>query len=588
MNEQQENTKPSIFITDIINVFIEIDTEIAKLHEYSEKDFKTFNDVMKKSHENANQISKYANNIIEFSRIEYNKNLIQKLKAKYEILGKNCFELKEKLKTQNFIFSEFHDRLRYLNLIIKNLRQNFFTLKYISANLKLETYDLNHEPNFKFVIEKIEKDIKQTTDLIKKIDVNFIYLQKHLEEQISIESGGIFETFEIISTNLERLKGTIELIEKEYLESEKYYPRIKDKIKEASESINKIVIKLQYQDIIRQKMNHMQVIYKKIINYFNTISKNAEDNENRVLQYYSKIEYIASLQVAQLIQTNREYEEAIESISEQLLQVTLNVNDISYYLKIFTNEIPQQEEAFINWTKKYLEQIKSGILKIQKSKLLFSADVDKLKNLFNEFKDLNLEIENQSIATATYILSIKIDENKSLSKTLNFRKLHEISQNVLKISENFKKAFLKINPQIWEISNFSGSIFDFNPENLNKIEDKIQKVENNENAMQEILKKSIELTKRISAQVIDSIQGVSYYDIFEKSVERIISKLNFLNENLKFNKTELTQEDIENLKDFENIYTIKTEKEIHQLIIENQSFDVSQIRNEEDSDVEFF
>jgi len=588
MIEPQNKLDEPILINHIINVFVDIDLEIAKLHEYSEKDFKTFNEVMKKAHENANSISRFANEIIELSSTNHNKKLIAKLKDEYFELSNSCVLFKDKLKSQSLMLSDFHDRLRYLNLPIKNLKQNFFTLKYILANLKLETYHLTQENDYKNEIEIIEQNIKKTTEFIKSTENTLSILAKLLEEQITIESSGIFEIFEHITNNFDRLKNTVVLIEKEYEESEKYYPKIKQKITEASDSINKIVIKLQYQDIIRQKMEHMQIIYKKIINYFDEISKNADTKDDEIVQYYSKIEYIASLQVAQLIQTNHEYEQAIESISEQLLQITLSVNDISFYFRIFTNELPKQEETFINWTKKYLAQIKNGKSQIQTSKVSFTNNVEELKSLLTNFKSTIFEIKEASTQTTNYISNIKIEEHKNLSKTINFKKLKEISNNIENITSSLIKSYNGINPEIWQLANFEELILDLKIETIEDIEIKLKKVKSNEDVLQEILKKSINLAKKISSEVINSIQGVGYYDFFEKSVEEIIGKLNFLNGKLKYKKDAVSKEEIENLKQFENIYTVKTEKEIHNLIMSSQEFDMSEIKTEEDSEVEFF
>jgi len=230
MIEPQNKLDEPILINHIINVFVDIDLEIAKLHEYSEKDFKTFNEVMKKAHENANSISRFANEIIELSSTNHNKKLIAKLKDEYFELSNSCVLFKDKLKSQSLMLSDFHDRLRYLNLPIKNLKQNFFTLKYILANLKLETYHLTQENDYKNEIEIIEQNIKKTTEFIKSTENTLSILAKLLEEQITIESSGIFEIFEHITNNFDRLKNTVVLIEKEYEESEKYYPKIKDQV----------------------------------------------------------------------------------------------------------------------------------------------------------------------------------------------------------------------------------------------------------------------------------------------------------------------------------------------------------------------
>ncbi len=576
-------------INALISTFTEIDFEIQELQKYSEKDFKSFNFVMKESHNHLKEISENANKIIKYASISTNLKLINELKFQYSNLKNSFKEYKDNFKQQNHLLSDFVDRIRHLNLPIKNLKQNLFSLKYILANLKLETFNSATESEYSKHINLIEENIIKNTHSIKNFEQNISYLQKLLEKQTLIENSRVLQNFETITNSFDILENAVGLMEKGYQDSETYYPKINDNIDKTKESISNIIVKLQYEDIIRQKMEHMKTVYKKIIDYFGEISEDKNLINNDLLQYYSKIEYIASLQVAQLMQTNKEYEQAIESISEHLLQITLSTNDISYYLKVFTSELPKQEEIFLQWTTKYLNLIKKSNQEILDSESVFNTSNLELNDLINNFQHFFAEIENISETTTSYIKKLSVTEYKNLSKTINLKKLKEVSDYINNILSSIKNNFEKINPEIWSMNVSKIEHIRINPESLRELESKISKITTNEENLEGFLKKSINLAKKISTQVNTSIQEVSYYDYFEKSVEKIIFKLNFLNEKLKFSKSsEISKEELDNLVVFENLYTVKTEKIIHDIVDRGKQSDLDELEVEEDSDVEFF
>ena len=114
-------------------------------------------------------------------------------------------------------------------------------------------------------------------------------------------------------------------------EALKLIPKLTESTLNTSNSIDKIITNLQYQDIIQQKIAHIQQTHR-ILSIKSMISAMREMKKQiikNVLVGSVQIRDIAGLQAAQLIHANKEYQKAIEFISDRFLEVGNEMTGIS-------------------------------------------------------------------------------------------------------------------------------------------------------------------------------------------------------------------------------------------------------------------
>jgi hypothetical protein len=88
--------------------------------------------------------------------------------------------------------------------------------------------------------------------------------------------------------------------------------------------ISNIITNLQFDDIIRQKLEHIQQTIHDIINELDAIQQKSYNPDSQPLKYLSILSEITKLHAAQLNQTNQDYQKAFAGIKADLEGVQQN------------------------------------------------------------------------------------------------------------------------------------------------------------------------------------------------------------------------------------------------------------------------
>jgi cob(I)alamin adenosyltransferase len=126
--------------------------------------------------------------------------------------------------------------------------------------------------------------------------------------------------------------------------------------------ISNIITNLQFDDIIRQKLEHIQQTIHDIIHELGTLQQRTDDGKHQPIKYLSILSEITKLHAAQLIQTNQDYQQAFEGIKKNLSSVqqstTLIAKDINTILAQHESSDIKEKLAYIN---KLSDQLSSQI-----------------------------------------------------------------------------------------------------------------------------------------------------------------------------------------------------------------------------------
>lgn len=115
-------------------------------------------------------------------------------------------------------------------------------------------------------------------------------------------------------------------------------------IKEAKESLlhmSNIITVIQFDDIVRQKLEHIQQTINEIIEELLLIQQNNCVTHEQEIKYVSILSEITKLHAAQLEQTNQDYQNAFAGIKANLKGVQVNSN----YIDDKVTLLAQQEVA---------------------------------------------------------------------------------------------------------------------------------------------------------------------------------------------------------------------------------------------------
>ena len=379
----------------------------------------------------------------------------------------------------------------------------------------------------------------------------------------------------------------------------KKMPELTKRTESYFDSVNKIIMNLQYHDIIRQKMEHVQATHKNIINELSSMGSLTPHSDGSIdmsenAKQFLQIRDIAGVQVAQLINTNKEYQKAFAVIMRKFWDISEDMSVISQ----LCNEFVGNNDLTDSYYKDVQDRLRGTTTVLKR---LISANED----FGGEIDIINSTIEEKhdkidEIKTVYGNINDKIeyifDTIASQNDTGLDRITEEVRQMVETILENLNDVVLffsqaqNISKKLQEINREdSGNEISNNLKELNnKISELLASIENHNEKIEAILTNNSKLSLNLSSEIKSSVEQVKYYDFFEKIMLEIVSQLNTIYSKLDNNTLNMIKSNkAENLKSLEERYTMESERIIHQQII-NESADMEMPVQEDDNDVEFF
>lgn len=417
---------------------------------------------------------------------------------------------------------------------------------------------------------------------IDSIENQLCDLRNHmLELKYKTEASGEY-TLTSIDDLSYGIEATNQLILKKNKESKLSLPLLKEKTSNTTESIGNIITHLQYHDIIRQKIEHIQDTHTKIIEDLG-VQMNDSNKDEEISE--AQIADIVGLQAAQLILVSKEYQNAIEIITSNFQQIANDIRDISTLSNNFSYDEQNSETTLI---KRIIIKLDEAII------LLDQSDTNRLRlemeKSYSSFEKLNKRSFEKVISPLKNLIEKEdsIKDNKNNENSLNSQIISLIkeidTQNI-----NFEK---KLN----EIVKISNTLFIGDAENelgseieqekimlMVKISKILRSLDTDNSMLNTVLNQNDKLNGEILSKIEGTINKVEYYMLFEDVINEVIQKLNNINKTLK-PKGGLSN-DFSDLKEIEKLYTVKSERLVHNSITGQVD---TEEEKEDEEDLELF
>jgi hypothetical protein len=568
----------NVHIGELLNVFNDIDTRISELHLNSSQVFLQLNDFLKDYYKKNTIISTNAAQI--FDTISGNNeacltcelNEIFKEFENYKRETDNEFDSNVSINTQ------LNNKINYLSLLLRNLKQDLTTLKFLTTNFKIiSDNDISENVSTQSIQkwEKIIFDIHPWVSEIGKEIVTLSYKFGELHRNTkSYLQNSVNKNF---SLN-EELKSAITLVNKKNLESKNYIPVLKEKINSSSVSIGNIITHLQYHDIIRQKVEHIQHSHLKIIASLKDDFNNQDDKKVREDdKIISLIADISGLQAAQLILISKEYQKALEVISDNFHKIADDLTTVSTISHEFSFEGNNSDTTLIRLVKERLD--KSLRLMDEYNSNSFNNEVviikKQISDIFNNASN-NIIIPIESTEFFNIILEGASEEKrKSLEGKPNIvgqiaalagdiiEKKNDLRNellNVVKLSEKFSIED--------DLDGFRSKLEKEQIRIMVSISKTLDRLDEESKQLDSVLLQNCSIKKDIIDRLKETLNQADYYELFEKVLNVIIEQLNTMNNRLRVEGSGTDKSNkVNNLKEIEAYYTVASERIIHQKVI---------------------
>ncbi|OQY00654.1 MAG: hypothetical protein B6I20_08440 [Bacteroidetes bacterium 4572_117] len=583
-------------IKEVIILLSDIDVKITALNESSAKDFLNLNKNLKGNYKVAELISGNATKLFIILSGKDRNYLLNQLESYHTGL---------KIQIDNFInyvtagariLETIQAGLNTVFVPVKNFNQNLMTLSFLLANLKLNLIYLSKQDD---VVEKIDNLIQEIRSTKEGYDLleSKINKLKVLVQSVFNFFNNLKEEQDItLESLLEQIKSSVTILSAKHQEASVQMPILTKKTEDYFANVSSIITNLQFHDIIRQKMEHVQQTHKEIISELNSFDFSDKSTElTESTKKFLRIRDIASVQVAQLIHTNQEYQEAIEKITKNFLQIGDDMKSISAMCTSFSGHNFVYGVTHFHKIEKKLEKSVELINKFSSDGETFGKEISSIQDVCNSINDELAGLSNSNKIISNSVIDIFKILDDSDVKLPGLKKLKlqivDVNTNVLEELELIKSHYVDVSDELESIGTIVEEDYELEfKTNLHKISDSIYsivKVLNKDNSeVESLLDQNRKYGNRLAMDIQTSIEKVKYYDFFEQVIEKIIIQLNNIYQTIKADSDEFGIENEDDLQSIKERYTMDSQRDIHDKIMLNGDAP-AEVEDDED-DIEFF
>lgn len=546
----------AITVEEAIATFKRIEGWIAEILDTSSEDFLSLNNQFKVYHRESKKISDNALHIIESLTDQQLTTTFQQLKWIVEGFYQLSEQFTSQIETYEIDLKRSIHKIEHLRINYQNFRQ-----VVISSPLLLVQENANASvPDSQQHIHQIKNMLNETeallNDFVAKAQENTLFLSDIKKDNYN---------------HLQRLNDNIEigfeLFYRKHQEANELSSSLKEQAENNAAYVSAIITNLQYHDIIRQKIEHIQRTHHDIITDLEKFLTGESDDAliHNKAKTYIKIRDISGLQAAQLIHANNQYQTAVQEIFKALEEIGNNMIAINSMCENLVGKSGQSK-------KYYLENIVenlNGALQYNHKLMHLTHQINErtqnLKAIVNEISKINQQLFD---LTEHYFASLSphlMDAEKGNSYAEWNALTHECTAHQQQIHAISQELLQKINRLHYLFSEFinEGNLLESFQKVSLTIPDLINLLQKSIKDVDEFLYLNSSISQKISNEIQQAVFQVKYYELFENNCEKIINELNSINIRLNYGYNVTEKEREENLKQLKSRYTMASEHLIH-------------------------
>ncbi|GEM_PF-2902592 len=515
-----------------------IDLKINDMNQASFDCFFLINSIMKQNRNNAIDAINMVSEMFELAGEKGNPVVIKKLYDQIPLVKENLNGLADEINKSLFTLDIIKSNFQLMPEPFKKLAQNLGTLNTLLAEIKLT--NVYKDRSFKSFsgdeAVKIHDAINKLKNSCPVFEENIFNIKSHIDSLYK-ELGQLKDFFtNDMQSELCRLLGELEKIET----ASEYLLKKRKPVNQILEDFNKqagaIIEKIDYRNIIRTRLNHIQNTQKLILY---EVANSTDSLANDVYENYDSDEVtkITSTQIDRLLFTHKEYKNTVARISSIMEQMGAKMsemaktlaenNDLHGYISRhdgLSNLFDEIHNLKQSQLEKYNITSKDMVLVYKIVKELFDRfkDLEMMENAIEQkvvdrisFGNLLISEEKETASLAQQILKVYADNHFEKNK---IRTLFSDSvENLKEFIEN-KSVYLYGKKGIESINH----VFD-------DVKNSTYKLCENMETLGELLSGITDNSRQIMEAGLKSSEKFRFYDFPLKDMNELIGKLEEIN-----------------------------------------------------------
>lgn len=568
VSEQVEQLDMSYSVEEIVSLFEDVDQKIQDLHQCSADDFLGLNAKFKNFYKESKSVSSDATTLLALFSHEQNEQLKEELTAGRTELQLSLDSMKEQQYETLRLVHDLGDAMSAYLFPLRHINNEFgiLNMELIALEVSFRTALLQNNfdtVGFQQMIRDWEEFVYDITET-KKLSQSFLEECEYSLHHIELIGGRGLRSLVTLTELTEQ--GLI-LFDAKQKESNQNLPAIRAKSDSVAKSIADVITSLQYQDIIRQKMEHIQQAHVKLLDDLQQID--LDKSPNAWTQVLVQVRDISALQAAQLLATNKEYQAAIEAIAlhfrtiaKEMTSVasicwsTMNDNDDREQRSTITDLVDRFKradallarvlEVFPECSREVL-LIRDGASMLQKrigghveTFFRLSTQVEVMLSPYR--KTLGRHFEHYMLQVDEMLSTMRRNmESVSVQNAILIKSIEGLGRYAKKLAE-------------------SELLWDYVQLNVKRSHSLSERLLNTEQESNALLRKIETTCRSISDETQAALAAVRYYDFFENVIAEIVRGLSSMSSRICAEVDVAEHGDMSAVRD---LYTMESERKIH-------------------------
>ncbi len=568
VSEQIEQLDMNYSVEEIVSLFEDVDQKIQDLHQCSADDFLGLNAKFKNFYKESKSVSSDATTLLALFSHEQNEQLKEELTAGRTELQLSLDSMKEQQYETLRLVHDLGDAMSAYLFPLRHINNEFgiLNMELIALEVSFRTALLQNNfdtVGFQQMIRDWEEFVYDITET-KKLSQSFLEECEYSLHHIELIGGRGLRSLVTLTELTEQ--GLI-LFDAKQKESNQNLPAIRAKSDSVAKSIADVITSLQYQDIIRQKMEHIQQAHVKLLDDLQQID--LDKSPNAWTQVLVQVRDISALQAAQLLATNKEYQAAIEAIAlhfrtiakemtsvASICRSTMNDNDDREQRSTITDLVDRFKradallarvlEVFPECSREVL-LIRDGASMLQKrigghveTFFRLSTQVEVMLSPYR--KTLGRHFEHYMLQVDEMLSTMRRNmESVSVQNAILIKSIEGLGRYAKKLAE-------------------SELLWDYVQLNVKRSHSLSERLLNTEQESNALLRKIETTCRSISDETQAALAAVRYYDFFENVIAEIVRGLSSMSSRICAEVDVAEHGDMSAVRD---LYTMESERKIH-------------------------
>lgn len=549
------------------------DNELSRLNNISEKEFIKIGGDFQNFFYRSKEITKLSASISEILSGNDISGTIEKLQNFLK-------ELNHYAKDSETLSDKANDTLRQIRTSINEIyspldgfKKSVKLLNILGISIRIEDANLNSErKEFQILAEEVTKlaeVIRNKLDTTKKQTDNLDKMIIGTLDNVSNLKKNQHNTNDLIISRIDQSLN--ELLEKRS-GSEEVLNVISASSKDISRKTGDIVAAIQFHDITRQQIEHVQQALRKIENYRNDETEITGDNCEMIV--FTK--EVCTLQTTQLKQAVNNIYDASGHIREGLMSLDNLISQFISQTEVLTGFSDDNHNSVLNEIQHEIESVSVSLKENADSnrELVNTVSssvetIEKISSLLNDIKNAGMDIEmislNAIIKTAKLgtqgaALSVLASSIRGLSIDTadQIKNIDETIKGITGISQELRRGITeKTNENVEEIETMTG-----------KLNELIRIAGAADLSLMKILGEMINEGNRLRNEIKAVLENLKIEEVFSYSFDIVLKNLQeIINDIPHGSIDEKCGGNTKGLRILENNYTMQTEREIHKSVI---------------------